>query len=245
MLGCCGGVVPLSLLRSHHLVAENIGRHTTSNYYIWLLVVACARRRPHPGNCFDQQAKLCKVDWKRDVFRKGSVYPHQCMKLLWVKLSRAVIRRGGSSGQPSTHLQGLTVESRRQLCDGCSWRRAQYIGHRQRLHDVWQGASQKVIIATYCAYFCRMTDNITHNRSSATAEPPRTGTEAFATGEGTQFDVRAIGYDSANLNRSRRFELGGTQQPIAAPNNRKNRNNIGIWNVRTFRQTGKQHLLIK
>ena len=70
-----------------------------------------------------------------------------------------------------------------------------------------------------------MTDNITHNRSSATAEPPRTGTEAFATGEGTQSDARTIGYDSANLKRSRRFEpeLDGTRQPIAAPNNRKNR----------------------
>ena len=83
-----------------------------------------------------------------------------------------------------------------------------------------------------------MTDNITHNRSSATAEPPRTGTEAFATGEGTQCDVRTIGYDSANLNRSRRFEpeLDGTRQPIAAPHNRKNRKNIlhvGTWNVRT------------
>ena len=98
-----------------------------------------------------------------------------------------------------------------------------------------------------------MTDNITHNRSSATAEPPRTGTEAFATGEGTQSDVRTIGYDSANLNRSRRSEpeLDGTRQPIDAPhnrNNRKNRKNIlhvGTWNVRTLKQTGKLHLLIK
>ena len=95
-----------------------------------------------------------------------------------------------------------------------------------------------------------MTDNITHNRSSATAEPHRTGTEAFATGEGTQSDVRTIGYDSANLNRPRRFEpeLDGTRQPIAAPHNRKNRKNIlhvGTWNVRTLKQTGKLHLLIK
>ena len=95
-----------------------------------------------------------------------------------------------------------------------------------------------------------MTDNITHNRSSATAEPPRTGTEAFATGEGTQSDARTIGYDSANLKRSRRFEpeLDGTRQPIAAPNNRKNRKNIlhvGTRNVRTLKQTGKLHLLIK
>ena len=65
-----------------------------------------------------------------------------------------------------------------------------------------------------------MTDNVTHNRSSATAEPLRTGTEAFAAGEGTQYDARTIGYDSANLKRSRRFEpeLDGTRQPIAAHN---------------------------
>ena len=125
LLGCCGGVVRYSGGRTIWWL-ENIGRHTTSNSYIWLLVVACTRRRPHPGNCFDQQAKLCMGYWKRDVSRKGNVYPHQCMKLLWIKLSRAVIRRDGSSGQSSTHLHGLTVESRRQLCDGCSWRRAQY-----------------------------------------------------------------------------------------------------------------------
>ena len=95
-----------------------------------------------------------------------------------------------------------------------------------------------------------MTDNITHNRSSATAEPLRTGAEAFATGEGTQSDARTIGYDSANLKRSRSFEpeLDGTRQPIAAPNNRKNRKNIlhvGTWTVRTLKQTDKLHLLIK
>ena len=95
-----------------------------------------------------------------------------------------------------------------------------------------------------------MTDNITHNRSSATAEPPRIGTEAFATEEGTQSEVRTIEYDIANLNRSRRFEheLDGTRQPFAAPNNRKTEKNIlhvGTWNVRTLKQTGKLHLLIR
>ena len=76
-----------------------------------------------------------------------------------------------------------------------------------------------------------------HNRPSAKSEPPRTGTEAFATG--TKCDVGTIEYDSANLNRSWRFapELDGTRQAIAGPTNKKNRTNIlhvGTWNVRTL-----------